>query len=156
MIAEVADVVGGATGAARAAAGFTLIEAAVVAGLAAILAAVALPIYNTYVVRGCVHAAQAAMLAQAASFGQYALDHRKYPKACVSPQALTAFSLSCRSDNTASPPTYTITATGSGAAAGFAFTLDASGAKNTVAVPPGWTLTRNCWVSSAAGDCAFP
>ncbi len=142
-------------GAERGSAGFTLTELAVVAAVVAIVVAMALPRYNRYVLRGSLHAAQAAMLMQAAAMGQYAQDHGRYPPGCASPAPLDDFVLGCSSDNAASPATYTITATGRGPAAGFVFTLDSSGARGTPAAPPGWSAASDCWVSEASGGCAF-
>jgi type IV pilus assembly protein PilE len=55
------------------------------------------------------------------------------------------------SDLTAS--TYTVTATGAAQAAGFAFTVDQSGARATTAVPAGWTASTTCWVDKRGGQC---
>ena len=135
------------------AAGFTLIELLIAVLVIAVLAAIALPAYNDYVLRGYVNNAQAALLAQAQSMAQFAQDHGTYVGSCSNPPTVNNFTIAC---SNLSQSTYTVTASGSGPAAGFAFTLDNTGARQTTAAARGWSTNNSCWVSDKSGDCAAP
>jgi type IV pilus assembly protein PilE len=49
--------------------------------------------------------------------------------------------------------TYTVTATGIGAMLGFQYSLDQANNRVTVAVPPGWVASPNCWTLKKDGSC---
>jgi type IV pilus assembly protein PilE len=53
----------------------------------------------------------------------------------------------------ATASTYTVTATGRGAATGVTFTFDQSGSRATTAVPSGWTASSSCWIDRKGGQC---
>ncbi len=134
-------------------AGFTLIELLVTLLIVAILTAIALPAYNNYALRGYINTAQAALLAQAQTMAQYAQDHGTYVGSCASPPVVNNFTIMC---SNLSQTTYTVTASGSGPAAGFVFTLDNTGARQTTAAASGWSTNSSCWISDKSGDCAAP
>ena len=139
--------------------GFTLIELMIVVAIAAILAAIAVPAYNRYVVRSKLHVAFGQMQMLATQMAQYAQDQRTYVGAC---QANTVAPLPTSSDFQYACPTltatqYLITATGLAGTplAGFAFSFDQNGTKATLATPSGWAGSGSlCWVQDAAGTCA--
>lgn len=137
--------------------GFTLVELMFVVAIVAVLTAIALPAYNAYVMRGYMHTAQNALVAQANQLAQWAQDHETYVGGCANPVTVTNFTISCP----ASPPalsvattTYSVQAVGYGPAAGFTFTLDSAGNKATPSAPAGWTPNATCWTRDQAGDCA--
>ena len=131
--------------------GFTLIELLIVLAIVAVLAAVGIPAYNAYVLRGYMHGAQDALIEQANELQKYAQDNEKYPSSCSNPVTATDFVITCSSSNSTS---YTITATGTGPAAGFTFTLDDQGNRKTTSAAPGWTANQTCWTRDQEGDCA--
>lgn len=100
--------------------GFTLTEILVVVVMVGILVSIALPAYNQYVQRANRSAAQQFMLDLASRSEQYRLDARAYPIAIgtsageidvtVPDEVSDYYSVSVAADNTATPPTYTITA----------------------------------------------
>lgn len=129
--------------------GFTLIEAMIVVSIIAILAAIAIPSYQSYTRKGNRATAQTFMMAVATRQSQYILDARNY---AVGAAALATLSLTVPPDVSkyytvavdpalpASPPTYTITATPlatAGQVVDGTLTLDSSGAKTRNGVS-GW------------------
>ena len=141
----------------RASAGFTLIELMMTVAIAAILAAVAIPMYRDYVVRSRIIDATSRLADFRVRMEQFFMDNRTYANGgnCgVTPTnpADTAFTITCAG---ASATAYTATATGNASKGmtGFVYTLVASGAKETTGLPSGWTDTAGCWVTRKDGSC---
>lgn len=132
--------------------GFTLIEVMVTVVIVGILAAIAVPIYSDYVVRGKIPDATAALSTKRVQNEQFFQDNRTYvgTPGC-SADAVTSkyFTFSCSPAATAT--SYTIRADGVGTMAGFAFTLDEANNKTTPSVASGWTTSATCWVTSKGG-----
>jgi len=138
----------------RLSAGFTLIELMVVVAIIAILAAIAMPIYSSYVTRSKLTDAQNNLSAVRVSMEQYFQDNRQYASssnssACGATMPATSayFSYSCALTSSG----YLITATGipDTPTANFTFTIDQSNDRATVS-DNGWYTgsTTTCWVTS--------
>jgi type IV pilus assembly protein PilE len=145
--------------------GFTLIEVMITVAIVAILAAIALPSYIDYLTRSKLVESKTNLSDMRTRMEQYFLDNRTYPTGgCATYDATTPapatkiylpstqkfFTITC---GALTATTYTVTATGVGAVAGFVFTVDQTNAHKTTAVPAGWTTSTVCWVSRKNGDC---
>ena len=137
--------------------GFTLIEVMITVAIIGILAAIALPSYRDYIIRGRIPEATSQLAALQVRMEQWFQDSRSYQVTggnCyigASPtSSSTYFNLTCA---TSSATTYTITATGTGAMNGFVYTVNQSGNKATTGVPSGWTTSNTCWVIKKGGVC---
>ena len=141
--------------------GFTLIELMIVVAIVAILAAVALPSYNNYVVRSKVTDAFAGMTSYSTAMQQYFQDNRTYGNSttngCLS-SSTSYFTYSCNNSSLAAT-TFLIQATSTSASGigspAMVYSLDQSGNRATVTVPTGWSLPspNNCWVRNQSGAC---
>ncbi|HYD81753.1 MAG TPA: type IV pilin protein [Paucimonas sp.] len=139
--------------------GFTLIELMVTVVVIAILAAVALPAYSDYVVRGRLPQATSNLATMRVKLEQYFQDNRTYVGACkdgtVAPlPAKDDFEYTCP---TLTATAYTVQAKGldSSQAKGFTYTIDESNTRKTTALPnDSWgSAPANCWVVKKGGAC---
>lgn len=99
--------------------GFTLIEVMMAVAIVGILAAVALPSYQQYIMRGKRAAAQSEMMDIANREQQYILANRVYATASdlgysLPPDVDDNYDLTVAPDNAATPPIFTITMTPTG------------------------------------------
>jgi type IV pilus assembly protein PilE len=146
-------------------AGFTLLEAMITVAVLAIIATIALPSYTEFLQRGKLVEAKVGLSDMRVRLEQHFLDTRTYPTACIAPAPgpaplgqiyLPAASRYFTVDCAFTATTYTITATGNAAngMAGFAFAIDETDTRRTVALPAGWQGAGNpCWVSRKSGEC---
>lgn len=140
--------------------GFTLIEVMIVVAILAILAAVALPAYNDYILRGRVTNAVTGLGGMESRMEQYFQDNRTYVNACLpataaplpDPSAHFTFDCPVRTANS-----YAVTATGMLAMTGLVYRMDYVGGvltKSTPSVPTGWTAPYgSCWALKKDGSC---
>ena len=142
----------------RSARGFSLIGVLTVVVIIGILAAIAIPQYNEYLLRGKVAEAFTQLTTLQNRMEQYYLDNRNYgtdPNCGIAAPAGAAvkyFTYACVLTNGAQGFTYT--ATGTGDATGFVYTVNDAGVKGTTTVGAGWSGGgSSCWVRSKGGSC---
>ena len=149
--------------------GFTLIELMITVAIIGILAAVALPIYRNYAMRGQLVAETNALAGLRALMEQYYQDNRQYTNVTtVTPVILSpcndtsvlknypTFTLTC---SNLQPTTYLLQAQSLSTvmSAGATYTVDNTNAMATTAFPTGWgavpTYGSGCWLLRQAGGC---
>ena len=146
---------------ARRDAGFTLIELMIAAAIVAILAAVAMPSYQSYIRRGQLSDAFTTLSDMRVKMEQYYQDNKFYGTAsntttCATLPGYTAFpvttkyfTLSCTA-GAAPSQTYTLTATGSGSlTTGYDYTVNQAGTKGTSKFA-NTSSTAVCWLTKAS------
>lgn len=136
--------------------GFTLIEVMITVAIVAILASIALPAYNDYLMRGRLAEAHGELAAMRSKLETFFLDNRTYVGACVvntvAPLPVGGrFTYTCL----LAAATYTVEAAGIAAqgTGGFAYTINQANARATTAVPTGWAVNATCWVTKRGGAC---
>ena len=131
--------------------GFTLVELMIVVAIIGFLAAVALPAYRDYVVRGQLVEATSALSDGRIKMEQFFQDNRTYAGGPA--PSTTTYATYAASNLTAT--TYTITATGTGNAAGFVYTINETNTRTTTQVPDStWgTTPTTCWIVKKGGGC---
>lgn len=143
--------------------GFTLIELMVVVAIIGILAAVGIPQYRDYVLRGKLAEAYTTLSTLRTQAEQYFQDNRTYigfpcPAAGAEPTGTRYFNYTC--NPAVAKTTYTFVATGMASQGldGIAFTINEANAKATTIASgsamatSGW-LAASCWVRNKGGVC---
>ncbi|HJV76130.1 MAG TPA: type IV pilin protein [Noviherbaspirillum sp.] len=142
-------------------AGFTLIEVMITVAIVAILAAVALPSYRDYLIRGRIPQATTNLATLRVKLEQYYQDNRTYVGACTAgtvaplPDA-DSFTYSCP---TLTATTFTAQATGvaTGSMNNFTYTINQANVRETTSVPSTvWGTTpqaTKCWIIRKGGGC---
>ena len=145
--------------------GFTLIELMIVVAIIAILAAVSMPVYTDYLIRGKIPEATTALALTKTAMEQYYQDNHRYSSATggtacgINPSSTNNFSVTCAASDAVPTQTFTAAATGiiGTNVAGFSYTINESGDKtSTITSPPapsGWASPQSqCWVTKAGAQ----
>ena len=134
--------------------GFTLIELMIAVAIVSILAAVALPSYKNYLIRGRIPEATSNLSTKRVKMEQFYQDNRTYVGAPAAANDTTSSTYFDFAGSNLSTTGYTLTATGKGSMAGFSFTIDQANAKtSTVTGFSGWSGNTACWVMRTGGQC---
>ncbi len=137
--------------------GFTLIEIMIVVIIVGILASLAMPAYNDYLMRAKIPDATSAIAIKRVSLEQFYQDNRTYTgsPACNTDTGTSKFfDFSCP---VLTDTTYTLQATGKGTMTGFTYTINEANTKTSAIASPApnsWIGNQAaCWITKAGGSC---
>lgn len=151
--------------------GFTLLEVMIVVAIVGILAGIALPTYQTFIMRSRIIEATTALGDIRSQMEKYYMDNRTYVAGgggcgvtSYAPDPIAAFNGVSKNFQVTCPAasltatTYLLVATGQGPMVNFQYSVDNTNAKLTVSVPtvgyPAWSGSGNaCWVTRTDGSC---
>lgn len=138
--------------------GFTLIELMIVVAIVGILATLAYPSYQDYLIRGRIPEATSALATKRVEMEQFFQDNRTFVGAptCNADAATSRwFTIACTA-GTVTATTYTLRADGVGAMAGFAYTVNQANVKASAITRPGWNdpNPNTCWAIRRDGGCS--
>ncbi len=145
--------------------GFTLIEVMITVAIIGILAAIAIPSYRDYVLRGQIVDATNGLAAMRANMERHFQDNRTYETVGTGATAVTtpcavdaskrkagSFTLACKT-GTPTATTYVLEATGSGSTSGFVYRIDQTDSRSTtITGVSGWSTCSTAWVLKK-GQC---
>ncbi|KQV54625.1 hypothetical protein ASE26_01185 [Duganella sp. Root198D2] len=128
----------------------------VTVAIVAILAAVALPMYKDYIIRGHIPQATNGLSDMRIKLEQFFQDNRTYAGACAAgapaaPPTNPDFTFTC--NVAANGMSYGLKAEGIGTMTGFTYELNEANVKKTFASPSGWGTSNTCWVIGKGGRC---
>ncbi|HEV6966611.1 type IV pilin protein [Roseateles sp.] len=141
--------------------GFTLIEVMITVAIIAILAAVAVPQYTSYVTRSRLADASTGLATMRAQMERYYQDNRTYAdsgtfvspcnNATTSARTFGSFLIGC---SKATDKEFVLEAVGSGPVSGFKYTINQQDVRATTAVPSGWGSTcTSKWIMKKGESC---
>jgi type IV pilus assembly protein PilE len=132
--------------------GFSLIELLIVIAIVGILAAIAIPNYSDYVLRGKIVEAHSSLSDLRLRAERFFADNRTYVGFNQVIGNARYFSYACV---TPTATTFTCTATGlaSQSVGGFVFTINESNVHTSAITNAGWNNSATCWVKKKGEVC---